>query len=225
MGAVPVPKVMLNMGIPMILSMVLQACYNIVDSMFVARMPDFGGVTGAGEYGVNALTLAFPVQMLVVAFGIGTGVGVNALLAKSLGQRDGEKAAKAAGNGISSALIIYGVFFLFALFGVKPYMESQTGDEVVLSMGSSYLFICTAASFGIILFSIYEKLLQATGKTVYSTAAQILGAVCNIILDPILIFGWFGMPRMGIQGAAYATVIGQAASMLAAMYSSCNGNT
>lgn len=225
MGAVPVPKVMLNMGIPMILSMVLQACYNIVDSMFVARMPDFGGVTGAGEYGVNALTLAFPVQMLVVAFGIGTGVGVNALLAKSLGQRDGEKAAKAAGNGISSALIIYGVFFLFALFGVKPYMESQTGDEVVLAMGSSYLFICTAASFGIILFSIYEKLLQATGKTVYSTAAQILGAVCNIILDPILIFGWFGMPRMGIQGAAYATVIGQAASMLAAMYFHYRKNT
>ena len=225
MGAVAVPKVMLSMGIPMILSMVLQACYNIVDSMFVARMPDSGGITGAGEYAVNALTLAFPVQMLVVAFGIGTGVGVNALLAKSLGQRDSEKVAKVAGNGVSLALIIYAVFFLFALFGVKPYIGSQTEDGVVLAMGSSYLFICTAASFGIILFSIYEKLLQATGKTIYSTAAQILGAACNIILDPILIFGWFGMPEMGIEGAAYATVIGQAASMLAAMYFHYRKNT
>lgn len=225
MGAVAVPKVMLNMGIPMILSMVLQACYNIVDSMFVARMSDFDGVTGAGEYAVNALTLAFPVQMLVVAFGIGTGVGVNALLAKSLGQRDESKVAKVAGNGISLALIIYAIFFVFAMFGVKPYIGSQTGDKVVFAMGTSYLFICIAASFGIILFSIYEKLLQATGKTLYSTVAQILGAVCNIILDPILIFGWFGMPEMGIEGAAYATVIGQVVSMIAAMYFHYKKNT
>lgn len=225
MGAAAVPKVMLNMGIPMVLSMVLQACYNIVDSMFVARMPDSGSVTGAGEYAVNALTLAFPVQMLIVAFGIGTGVGVNALLARSLGQQDGEKAAKTAGNGISSALIIYGVFFVFGLIGVKPYIGSQTKDGVVLAMGNSYLFICTAASFGIILFSIYEKLLQATGKTMYSTIAQVLGAACNIVLDPIMIFGWFGMPELGIEGAAYATVTGQAASMLAAMYFHYKKNT
>lgn len=218
MGTKPVPKVMLGMGIPIILSMVLQACYNIVDSMFVARIPDTEGITNAGECAVNALTLAFPVQMLIVAFGIGTGVGVNALLAKSLGQRDEEKVAKAAGNGVSLALIIYAVFLLFGLSGVKAYIGSQTKDAVILTMGSSYLSICSAVSFGIVLFSIYEKLLQSTGKTVYSTIAQVSGAVVNIVLDPIMIFGYFGLPATGIRGAAYATVIGQIVSMLIAMY-------
>ena len=225
MGTGSVPKVMLSMGIPMILSMVLQACYNIVDSMFVARIPDSDGVVHMGEYAVNALTLAFPVQMLIVAFGIGTGVGVNALLAKSLGQQDEEKVAKVAGNGISLALIIYAVFLVFGFVGVKPYIGSQTKDSVILAMGSSYLSICSVLSFGIILFSIYEKLLQSTGKTLYSTIAQILGAVVNIVLDPILIFGYFGLPEMGIEGAAYATVIGQVISMLAAMYLHYRKNT
>lgn len=218
MGTEAVSKVMLSMGIPMILSMVLQACYNIVDSMFVARIPDTAGIKHAGECAVNALTLAFPVQMLIVAFGIGTGVGVNAMLAKSLGQRDKEKIAKAAGNGITLAIIIYTVFLLFGLFGVKAYIRSQTGDEVILAMGSSYLSICSVFSFGIVLFSIYEKLLQSTGKSVYSTIAQVSGAVVNIILDPVMIFGYFGLPKMGIRGAAYATVIGQVVSMLVAMY-------
>jgi len=225
MGTQAVPKVMLSMGLPIILSMVLQACYNIVDSMFVARIPDTGNITNMGEYAVNALTLAFPVQMLIVAFGIGTGVGVNALLAKSLGQRDEEKVAKAAGNGVSLALIIYVVFLLFGLFGVKAYIGSQTKDEVVLAMGTSYLSICSVASFGIVLFSIYEKLLQSTGKTVYSTIAQISGAVANIVFDPIMIFGYFGIPKMGIRGAAYATVIGQVVSMLIAMYFHYRKNT
>ena len=225
MGTGAVSKVMLSMGIPIVLSMVLQACYNIVDSMFVARMPDTGGITNAGEYAVNALTLAFPVQMLIVAFGIGTGVGVNALLAKSLGQRDEEKVAKAAGNGISLALIIYAVFLVFGLFGVKVYIGSQTKDEVILAMGSSYLSICSVASIGIVMFSIYEKLLQSTGKTMYSTIAQVSGAVVNIILDPIMIFGYFGLPEMGIRGAAYATVIGQIVSMLIAMYFHYKKNT
>lgn len=225
MGTGAVPKVMLSMGVPIILSMVLQACYNIVDSMFVARIPDADGIKNMGEYAVNALTLAFPVQMLIVAFGIGTGVGVNALLAKSLGQRDEEKVAKAAGNGITLALIIYAVFLVFGLLGVKAYIGSQTKDEVILAMGISYLSICSIASFGIILFSIYEKLLQSTGKSVYSTIAQISGAVVNIVLDPILIFGYFGLPEMGIRGAAYATVIGQVASMLIAMYFHYRKNT
>ena len=225
MGTGAVPKVMLSMGVPIILSMVLQACYNIVDSMFVARIPDADGIKNMGEYAVNALTLAFPVQMLIVAFGIGTGVGVNALLAKSLGQRDEEKVAKAAGNGITLALIIYAVFLVFGLLGVKAYIGSQTKDEVILAMGISYLSICSIASFGIILFSIYEKLLQSTGKSVYSTIAQISGAVVNIILDPILIFGYFGLPEMGIRGAAYATVIGQVASMLIAMFFHYRKNT
>lgn len=218
MGTDSIPKVMLGMGIPMILSMVLQACYNIVDSMFVAGIQDVGNIKNMGEHAVNALTLAFPVQMLIVAFGIGTGVGVNALLAKSLGQRDEEKVAKVAGNGVSLALIIYAVFLLFGLFGVRAYIGSQTKDAVIMEMGSSYLSICSVASLGIILFSIYEKLLQSTGKTVYSTIAQVSGAVVNIVLDPILIFGYFGLPEMRIEGAAYATVIGQVVSMLVAMY-------
>lgn len=225
MGIDSVSKVMLSMGIPMILSMVLQACYNIVDSMFVARIPDSGTVANMGEYAVNALTLAFPIQMLMVAFGIGTGVGVNAQLAKCLGQRDGEKAAKVAGNGVVLAFIIYVVFLLFGFFGVSAYIGSQTGDPVIFAMGRSYLSICSVISFGILFFSIYEKLLQATGKTVYSTIAQVSGAAVNIVLDPILIFGYFGLPEMGIKGAAYATVFGQIVSMAVAMVFHYKKNT
>lgn len=158
MGTENVSKVMLSMGVPMILSMVLQACYNIVNSMFVARIPDSEGIVHAGEYAVNALTLAFPIQMLIVAFGIGTGVGVNAILSRTL------------------------------------------------------------ACVGMVMFAIYEKMLQATGKSIYSTVAMIAGAVINIVLDPILIFGYLGLPEMGICGAAYATVIGQMASFVLAMY-------
>lgn len=217
MGSEPIPKVMLSMGFPMILSMVLQACYNIVDSMFVARIPDNDGIVHAGEYAVNALTLAFPVQMLIVAFGIGTGVGVNALLSKTLGEQNTEKVAKTAGNGVFLGIVIYIVFFIFGLVGIGPYLQSQTTDPIVLSMGNTYLSICTLLSFGMILFSIYEKLLQSTGRTIFSTAAQVAGAVTNIVLDPILIFGYFGLPAMGIAGAAYATVIGQMVSLIIAM--------
>ena len=218
MGTVAVPKIMLSMGIPMILSMVLQACYNIVDSMFVARIPDSEGLVHAGEYAVNALTLAFPIQMLIVALGIGTGVGVNALLSKTLGQNEPKKVARVAGNGVSLGIIIYICFFIFGILGINIYLKSQTSDPVILSMGRTYLMICTLLSFGMIMFSIYEKLLQSTGKTVYSTIAQVAGAITNIILDPILIFGWLGCPEMGIAGAAYATVIGQVVSTLIAMY-------
>lgn len=225
MGTEPVPKIMLSMGIPMILSMVLQACYNIVDSMFVARMPDMNGIVHTGEYGVNALTLAFPVQMLIIAFGIGTGVGVNALLSKCLGQNDKNKVAKVAGNGMTLGIIIYVAFFIFGLFGIDAYLRSQTSNAIILSMSKTYLEICTLLSFGIIMFSIYEKLLQSTGKTVYSTIAQITGAIVNIVLDPILIFGYFGMPQLGIAGAAYATVIGQVVSMVVAMIFHYKKNT
>lgn len=200
----------------MILSMVLQACYNIVDSMFIARIPDYDGIVHAGEYAVNALTLAFPIQMLIVAFGIGTGVGVNALLSKCLGQRDSKKAAKVAGNGITLGIIIYVCFFLFGLLGIDAYLESQSTAPIVLTMGKNYLTICTLLCFGIVMFSIFEKLLQATGMSLYSTIAQVAGAVVNIILDPILIFGWFGIPSMGVSGAAYATVIGQVVSLILA---------
>ncbi len=208
MAVMPVNKLMLNMGIPMIISMMLQAVYNIVDSAFVANME------GTGELALNALTLAFPVQMLMVAIGIGTGVGVNALLAKNLGQGDTETASKTAGNGVFLMAVIYVVFLLFGLFGTKSYIATQTQNPVIMEMATDYLQICCVWSFGILFFSLYEKVLQATGKSMYSTIAQITGAVVNIILDPIMIYGLLGCPELGVQGAAYATVIGQIASAL-----------
>lgn len=199
------------MGLPVILSMMLQALYNIVDSAFISHMAD-------GENALNALTLAFPIQMLMVAISIDTGVGVNVLLAKSLGQKDGEKAACVAGNGIFLGVIITLIFVLFGLFVVEPYIAMQTDNLVVSAMAEEYLRICCIASVGVVFFGIFEKLLQATGLTVHSTAAQISGAVINIALDPVLIYGLFGLPAMGAAGAAYATVIGQIASVAIALY-------
>lgn len=211
MGIMPVNKLMLNMGIPMILSMVLQAVYNIVDSAFVSNMAE------NGELALNALTLAFPIQMLMVAIGIGTGVGTNALLARRLGEGNREKASLTSGNAIFLGVIIYIVFILFGIFGTRPYIESQTSNEIIIEMGVDYLRICSVISLGIVFFSIFEKLLQATGRSVLSTTAQIIGAVVNIILDPIMIYGLLGCPEMGVKGAAYATVIGQIASFIVAM--------
>lgn len=208
MAWMPVNKLMINMGVPMIISMMLQAVYNIVDSAFVANMKE------TGEMAINALTLAFPVQMLMVAIGIGTGVGVNALLAKSMGEGDQKKAAKTAGNGVFLMAVIYVVFLLFGIFGTTGYISSQTKNPIIAQMAADYLRICCCWSFGILFFSLYEKVLQATGKSTYSTIAQIAGAVINIILDPIMIYGWFGCPELGVKGAAYATVIGQIASAL-----------
>lgn len=211
MGTKPVNKLMLSMGIPMILSMMLQAVYNIVDSAFVSNMAN------NGEEALNALTLAFPVQMLIVAVGIGTGVGTNALLAKSLGQGDKEKASKASGNAVFLAIIIYIVFLIFGIFGVKAYIVTQTSNILIFQMAVDYLRICCVASVGIVFFSIYEKLLQATGRSIFSTIAQVAGAVVNMILDPILIYGYFGFPEYGVKGAAYATVIGQIVSFVLAL--------
>lgn len=208
MGTMPVNRLMLSMGIPMVLSMMLQAVYNIVDSAFVSNMKE------NGEMALNALTLAFPVQMLMVAIGIGTGVGTNALLAKSIGQGKRKKASQVAGNAIFLAIVIFVIYFLFGCFGVAPYIASQTGNEQIKVMAEEYLGICCQISMGIVFFSIFEKLLQATGRSLYSTIAQIAGAVINVILDPILIYGWLGLPELGVSGAAYATVIGQIASAL-----------
>ena len=184
MEVMPVKRLMLSMGIPMVLSMVLQAVYNIVDSAFVSNMKE------NGEAALNALTLAFPLQMLMVAVGIGTGVGANALLSKSLGQGDRERASRVAGNACFLALVITAVFVLFGIFGVRPYTNSQTSNPQIAEMTVDYLRICCVGSFGILFFSIYEKLLQATGNSLYSTIAQIAGAVINMVLDPILIYGW-----------------------------------
>ena len=206
MKDMPVNKLMIQMGIPMILSMALQAVYNIVDSAFV------GNMKAGSETALNALTLVFPVQMLMVAVGIGTGVGTNALLARTLGQGNSKKAAKVAGNSLFLGVIIYVICLLFGIFGVRAYISSQTVDVEVLEMGVSYLRICCVISFGIIFFSLFEKLLQATGRSLYSTIGQVVGAVVNIILDPIMIYGIGPCPEMGVKGAAYATVIGQVAS-------------
>ena len=208
MREMPVRKLMVQMGIPMILSMALQAVYNIVDSAFVGNMKE------GSEAALNALTLVFPVQMLMVAIGIGTGVGTNALLARILGQGDMKKAAKVAGNSLFLGVIIYFICLLFGIFGVKSYISSQTVDAQVIAMGTSYLKICCVISFGIIFFSLFEKLLQATGRSLYSTIGQVVGAVVNIFLDPIMIYGIGPVPEMGVKGAAYATVIGQVASSI-----------
>lgn len=206
MREMPVYKLMIQMGIPMILSMALQAVYNIVDSAFVGNMKE------GSEAALNAFTLVFPVQMLMVAIAIGTGVGTNALLARTLGQGDSKKAAMVAGNSLFLGVIIYVICFLFGIVGVNAYISSQTANPEVLSMGTSYLKICCVLSFGIVFFSLFEKLLQATGRSLYSTIGQVAGAVINIILDPIMIYGIGPVPKMGVEGAAYATVIGQIAS-------------
>lgn len=206
MREMPVYKLMIQMGIPMILSMALQAVYNIVDSAFVGNMKE------GSEAALNALTLVFPVQMLMVAIAIGTGVGTNALLARTLGQGDSKKAAMVAGNSLFLGVIIYVICFLFGIVGVNAYISSQTANPEVLSMGTSYLKICCVLSFGIVFFSLFEKLLQATGRSLYSTIGQVVGAVINIILDPIMIYGIGPVPKMDVEGAAYATVIGQIAS-------------
>ena len=212
MKEMPVNRLMVAMGIPMILSMALQAVYNIVDSAFVGNMRE------GSEAALNALTLVFPVQMLMVAFGIGTGVGVNALLARTLGQNNRKKASAVAGNGLFLGAVIYVLCLLFGFAGVRAYIVSQTSDEQVISMAVDYLFICCVLSFGIIFFSLFEKLLQATGRSVYSTIGQVTGAVVNIILDPIMIYGLGPVPEMGVIGAALATVIGQIASAVLLFY-------
>lgn len=211
MAVMPVKKLMLSMGIPMIISMVLQALYNIVDSAFISNMVQ------DGENALNALTLAFPFQMLMVAIAIGTGIGTNVLVAKNLGLGDKERASKVAGNAQFLAIIIYLVFLLFGIFSVKFYIATQTENQTIYDMAVSYLSICCIASPGIIFFGIYEKLLQATGHSMQSTIAMIAGSVINIALDPIMIYGLLGFPEMGVKGAALATVIGQCASWLLAL--------
>ncbi len=211
MGVMPVNKLLINMSLPMMVSMLVQALYNIVDSIFVARV---------SENALTAVSLAFPVQTLMIALGTGTGVGVNALLAKQLGEKDFKRVNKTAMNGILLAIFSYLVFLIVGIVGVRPFYASQVkgADAEILTMGVEYLSIACIASFGLYTQLIGEKLLQATGKTIYSMFSQGLGAIINIVLDPILIFGMFGFPEMGVAGAAVATVIGQIAGGALAMY-------
>ena len=211
MASVPAARLMLSMGVPMIISMTLQAVYNIVDSAFVSNMA-YGG-----EDALNALTLAFPMQILMVAVGIGTGVGANVLTAKSLGQGNYRQANLTAGNAAFLALVIYGAFLIFGIAGAGAYINSQTENPIIAEMGTEYLEICCFFSFGMSFFAVYEKLLQAAGHSMYSTIAQIYGAVTNIVLDPVMIYGLLGCPEMGVNGAAYATVICQTVSFAVAL--------
>ncbi len=209
MAETPMKKLLLKMGLPMIVSMVLQALYNVIDSIFVANMGQQGAIAN------QALTLAFPVQILIIAIGVGTGVGLNALLSKSLGEKNNEKVNMIAGNGIFLGLCIFMLFFIFGLFGSKWFIGLFVNDnDEVLTMGTTYLRICTCFSLGSIGFTVFERLLQATGKTMLSTISQVTGAVTNIVLDYVFIFPL----QMGVAGAAWATVIGQFASLFVAMF-------
>ena len=217
MGTMPVNRLLLSMGIPMILSMILQAVYNIADSYFVSQIlsPEEPLM---GDYAVNALTLAFPVQILMISIGVGTGIGVNAVLSRSLGENNREKAAKVCGNAIFAGLVVFAFFFLFGRTCTELYLKTQTEIGLISQMADDYLRVCTGFSFGAVLFMIYEKLLQATGKTTQSMIIQVSGALLNIAIDPVFIFGYGPVPELGVKGAAYATVISQIFSMSLGIY-------
>ena len=208
MAIAPMNKLILQMGLPMIVSMVLQALYNVIDSIFVANMGEVGAIAN------QALTYAFPVQIMIIAIGVGTGVGLNAILSKSLGEQNKEKVNRIAGTGIFLSICIYIIFLLFGLFGSRWFISLFTSDKEIIEMGTTYLKICTCLSLGSIGYTVYERFLQATGKTLLSTISQISGAVTNIILDYVFIYPL----NMGVAGAAYATIIGQFVSLFVAMY-------
>ena len=202
MGTMPEGRLLFSMSLPMMISMLVQAMYNVVDSIFVSRI---------SENALTAVSLAFPLQTLLIAIGAGTGVGVNSLLSKSLGEKDYERANRAAMNGIFLFFISYIVSAFIGILAVRPFYASQIKDAPVeiMDMGIQYLTIVMVASFGLYAQFIFERLLQATGRTVFTMVSQMTGAIINIILDPILIFGYFGLPKMGVAGAAVATVAGQ----------------
>lgn len=200
MGVMPVNKLLFSMSIPMMISMLVQALYNVVDSIFVAQI---------SENALTAVSLANPIQMLMIAIGAGTGVGINALLSRSLGEKNYEKASEVAKNGIFLAFASCLVFLMVGLFVVTPFFHAQTEDAEIVAYGIEYLTIVCCCSIGIYAQFAYERILQATGRTMHTMITQTLGAVVNLILDPILIFGLFGLPAMGVRGAAFATVIGQ----------------
>lgn len=216
MGVMPVNKLLFTMSLPMIISMLVQALYNVVDSVFVAQI---------GESALTAVSLAFPVQNLMIAVSVGTGVGVNALLSRSLGEKNRKAADLAAVNGLFVFFLSYLVFLVFGLFFARTYFTMQTSNPEIIEQGTVYLSICTVLSFGIFLEIALERIMQSTGRTIYNMITQGLGAIINIVLDPILIFGLLGMPRMGIAGAAVATVIGQIIAMGLLLYFNITKNS
>ncbi|CDB89954.1 MAG: MATE family efflux transporter [Christensenellales bacterium] len=213
MGTMSIGKLVFNMSLPMMVSMLVQALYNIVDSIFVAKL---------SENALTAVSLAFPLQTLLIAVGTGTGVGMNALLSKSLGEKNFKKANKTATNAAFIYALSYIVFLILGFTIVKPFYRSQVGsaDAEIMTMGVDYLSTVMIFSFGIFTQVFFERLLTSTGRTIFSMTSQLSGALTNIILDPILIFGMFGFPKMGVTGAAVATVIGQCVAGIVA--GTCN---
>ncbi len=209
MGVMPVGKLLVNMALPMIISMLVQAFYNIVDSVYVSQV---------SESAVTALSLAFPVQNMQIGFAVGVGVGVNALLSQSLGRKDQESVNWAAGQGVFLALVATALFMLFGFFGVRPYYTMQSTVAETVEGGIAYTSICCIFTVGIFIQVLCERLLQATGRAMQTMILQGTGAIINIILDPVFIHGWWGMPRMGVAGAAVATVIGQCTGAVLGIY-------
>ena len=209
MGVMPVGKLLVNMALPMIISMLVQALYNIVDSVYVSQV---------SESAVTALSLAFPVQNMQIGFAVGVGVGVNALLSQSLGRKDQESVNWAAGQGVFLALVATALFMLFGFFGVRPYYTMQSTVAETVEGGIAYTSICCIFTVGIFIQVLCERLLQSTGRAMQTMILQGTGAIINIILDPVFIHGWWGMPRMGVAGAAVATVIGQCTGAVLGIY-------
>ena len=211
MGVMPVGKLLFNMALPMIASMLVQALYNVIDSVYISRY---------SEAAVTALGLAFPVQNVQIGFAVGIGVGINSVLSKSLGEGSREQADRVAGNGIFLSLVATALFILFGLFGTQPYYQMQHASSEILESGIAYTRICTIFTAGIFFEILFERMLQATGRTTHTMITQSLGAIVNIALDPVFIFGveWLGIPAMGAAGAAIATVAGQWAAALLALF-------
>ena len=208
MGTMPENKLLLSMAVPMMISMLVQALYNIVDSIFVSRIC---------EDALTAVSMAFPWQNIVIAIAVGFGVGINALLSRALGQKNAERVNQVAINGLLLAGLSYLLVLAAGLLGIRAYMRTQTDIESIVNYGITYLNICILCSFGVFVEITFERFLQATGRTIYSMITQLAGALTNIILDPILIFGLLGFPKLGIAGAAWATVIGQCVGAVVAV--------
>lgn len=208
MGTMPENQLLLSMAVPMMISMLVQALYNIVDSIFVSRIC---------EDALTAVSMAFPWQNIIIAIAVGFGVGINALLSRALGQKNAERVNQVAANGLLLAGLSYLLVLAAGLLGIRAYMRTQTDIESIVNYGITYLNICILCSFGVFVEITFERFLQATGRTVYSMITQLTGAITNIILDPILIFGLLGFPKLGIAGAAWATVIGQCVGAVVAV--------
>ena len=216
MGVMPIPKLLISMSLPMIFSMLIQALYNVVDSMFVAQL---------SEDALTAVSLTFPVQNLIIAISVGTGVGINALLSRNLGEHRFEEANAVARNGIFITWISSIIFAIIGVLSSRLFFTTQTDNQTIIKYGTTYMFIITLFSIGCFMQITLERLLQATGKTIYNMITQGTGAVINIILDPILIFGLFGFPRLEVAGAAIATITGQFVAVSMSLYFNCKKNT